>query len=196
MLHIVSKWVKRWLLGLWILTFLSVFWWYLYNPSFFTATSLKVFLESFWSFLLLVYFVLSALRGFTLIPSTPFVLVGILLFPENLIFVYAISMIWILLSATMIYFFSKEMGFEQLLMKHHASTIKKCEYWTGKYGFLAVFIWSFLIIVPTDVICYIAGILRMNYSKFIIAVALWEGIICILLIFWGDSIVKIGEKIL
>ncbi len=196
MLHTVSKWIKRWLLALWVLTFLSVFWWYLYNPSFFTAASLQVFLESFWGFLLLVYFILSALRWFTLIPSTPFVLVGLLLFPGNLFFVYGISMMGILLSATMIYFFSKEMGFEQLLMKNHESLIKKCEYWTEQYGFLAVFIWSFLIIVPTDVICYMAGILRMNYYKFIAAVALWEGIICIILIFWGDTIVKVSEKIL
>ena len=51
-------------------------------------------------------------------------------------------------------------------------------------------IWSFLLIVPTDVICYIAGILRMKYWKFIWAVAIGEGIICIILIFWGSGLIE------
>ena len=73
----------------------------------------------------------------------------------------------ILLSATMIYFFAREMGFEDMLKRNHQAAMEKCEYWTKKYGFWTVMIWSFLLIVPTDVICYIAGILRMKYWKFI-----------------------------
>ena len=119
MLKTLSLWIKRALIIIWIMLFVSIFGYYLYDPLFFGAESLKHFLEQFGSALLLVYFILSALRGFTLIPSTPFVLVGLLLFPENLYFVYAISMVGILLSATMIYFFAREMGFEAMLKKNH-----------------------------------------------------------------------------
>jgi uncharacterized membrane protein YdjX (TVP38/TMEM64 family) len=119
-----------------------------------------------------VYFILSALRGFTLIPSLPFVLVGVILFPGELYFVYSISLLGILLSSTMVYFFSREMGFEKILLSHHPQAIERSGKWVRQYGFFTVLIWSFLIIVPTDIICYIAGVLRMNYWKFIIAVAL------------------------
>ena len=75
MLKILSLWIKRALIVIWIILFVSIFSYYLYNPLFFGAESLKQFLEQFGSALLFVYFLLSALRGFTLIPSTPFVLV-------------------------------------------------------------------------------------------------------------------------
>lgn len=183
MLKFLSIWIKRLILVLWGVSLVTILGYYFYDRESFSAVSLKHFLEQFGSALLLIYFLLSALRGFTLVPSTPFVLVGILLFPESLYFVYVISMVGILLSATMIYFFSRETGFEDALKKHHEKAILQCESWVKKYGFYAVAIWSFLIIVPTDVICYIAGILRMNYWKYILAVALGEGIICIILIF-------------
>jgi uncharacterized membrane protein YdjX (TVP38/TMEM64 family) len=132
---------------------------------------------------------MSSLRGFTLIPSTPFVLVGTLLFPENLVFVFLISIIGILLSSTMIYFFSREMGFEEILMKKYKNKVTTYEKWLQKYGFPFVLIWSFLIIVPTDLICYIAGTLKMNYTKFITAVAIGESLICLILIFGGASLI-------
>lgn len=196
MLQKISTWIQRGIIILWILALVSIFGYSLYNPSFFTANSLKIFLEQFGRYLLIVYFILSALRGFTLIPSTPFVVVGILLFPDNLYFVYFISMIGILLSATMIYFFSREIGFEEMLRKNHERYIRKCENWIQRHGFLAVMVWSFLIIVPTDIICYIAGILKMKFWKFILAVGLGEGIICIILIFWGTNLAEMTTKFL
>jgi uncharacterized membrane protein YdjX (TVP38/TMEM64 family) len=119
-----------------------------------------------------IYFLLSALRGFTLIPSTPFVMAGLLLFPDNLAFVYMISMAGILISATMIYFFAREMGFDTMILGKHTELTEKCRRWTKQYGFWAVLVWSFLIIVPTDLICYVAGTLRMRFWKYILAVAI------------------------
>lgn len=196
MLQKISTWIRRGIIVLWILALVGIFGYSLYNPSFFTANSLKIFLEQFGKYLLIVYFILSALRGFTLIPSTPFVIVGLLLFPDNLYFVYFISMSGILLSATMMYFFSREMGFEEMLRKNHEKYIQQCENWIQRYGFFAVTIWSFLIIVPTDIICYIAGILQMRFWKFILAVGFGEGIICIILIFWGDTFIELTKTVL
>ncbi len=75
MLKILSLWIKRILIVIWVTLIVSVGSYYFYNPLFFGTESLKHFLEQFGSALLIVYFFLSALRGFTLIPSTPFVLV-------------------------------------------------------------------------------------------------------------------------
>lgn len=83
----------------------------------------------------------------------------------------------------MVYFFSREMGFEEILLKKYPRAIKKYEKWIASYGFRTVSLWSFIIFLPTDLICYIAGILQMKFWKFILAVALGEGIICAFLIF-------------
>lgn len=55
-----------------------------------------------------------------------------------------------------------------------------------KYGFPFVCLWSFLIVVPTDLICYIAGTMKMPFHKFISAVTIGEGLICVFLIYGGD----------
>ncbi len=190
MIKKTSKIIKKVFLILWIALLITGFTYYTINPEFFTPASLKEFFEQFWGYLLVAYFIISALRGFTLIPSSPFVLVGVLLFPDNLPFVYIISLFGILLSSTMIYFFSREMGFEEILLKRYGNRIKKYEHWIQKHGFLFVAIWSFLIIVPTDLICYIAGTLKMQYTKFITAVALWEALICIILVFGWERVLS------
>ncbi len=186
----ISRIIKKWIIILWLVLIICCGLYFLAHPWFFTVDALKIFLEQFWGALLIVYFFLSALRGFTLIPSLPFVLVGTLLFPDNLYFVFAISLIGILLSSTMVYFFSREIGFEEILLKQYPHAIKRYEKWIHSYWFLTVSIWSFVIIVPTDLICYVAWVLRMNYWKFIFAVALGESIVCSFLIFGGGALLQ------
>ncbi|NBS92050.1 hypothetical protein EBS67_18950, partial [bacterium] len=60
---------------------------------------------------------ISFLRGFTLIPSTPFVIAGVLLFPENKIIVLLISLGGILFSATLLYYLSEFLGFDSYFEK-------------------------------------------------------------------------------
>ncbi len=183
----ISSIIKKWLITLWLVLIVGCGIYFLSHPWFFTVDSLRMFLEKFGSALLIVYFILSALRGFTLVPSLPFVLVWVVLFPDNLYFVYAISLLGILLSSTMVYFFSREMGFEEILLRKYPDAIKRYEKWIASYGFLTVSLWSFIVIVPTDLICYIAWVLRMNFWKFLLAVGLWEGIICAFFIFGGGA---------
>ena len=102
----------------------------------------------------------------------------------------------ILISATMIYFFAREMGFDQMILGKHTELTEKCRRWTKQYGFWAVMLWSFVIIVPTDLICYVAGTLRMRFWKYILAVAIGEGIICVILIFGGDAVINLVKSML
>lgn len=186
----ISHIIKKSLVLLWIFMLLSAGYFYISNPEWFTVYSLKNFLEQFWGWLLVVYFVISALRGFTLIPSLPFVMVWALLFPGSPYFVFAISLIGILLSSSMVYFFSREMGFEEILQKKYPHALKKYEKWIASYGFVTVSIWSFIIVLPTDLICYIAGVLQMKFWKFITAVAIGEAVICGFVIFGGSSLFR------
>lgn len=183
------KSIKKSITTLWLCIAIVCFWYYITHLDVFTAENISDFFLLFGEWFLVVYFIISILRWFTLIPSTPFVLTGILLFPEELLYVYIISVSGILLSATMIYFFSHEMDFEKMILWKHKKLIEKWEYFIQRYGFYTVTIWSFLIFVPTDIICYVAWSMKMPYRRFILAVAIWEGIICIPLIWWWDVII-------
>jgi membrane protein YqaA with SNARE-associated domain len=52
-------------------------------------------------------------------------------------------------------------------------------------------LWSFAPVVPTDVICYVAGTVRMNFLKFVSAMTLGEGIIVGLIIYGGKEVMNV-----
>lgn len=64
------------------------------------------------------------------------------------------------------------MGFDEMLARHTHN--KKIQNAIERYGFYAVFLWSFVPIVPTDLISYVAGIVRMSFWKFVLALTIGE----------------------
>jgi len=172
--------VKRIFLWSWLLFLIGCIGYYVSHTNEFTPRSISEIVKQFEGHLLLAYFVIIFLRGFTLIPSTPFVIAGVLLFPENKIIVLVISLGGILFSATLIYFLSEFFKFDRYFEK---IAPEKIAYITTKInspsGFLFVVLWAFFPLVPTDLVCYLAGTARMNFLSFILAVALGEFIICL-----------------
>lgn len=150
--------------------------------------NLLTFFQSFGSAALIIFILASFVRGIVLLPSLPLVLVGVLFFPGNPHLVFVISMLGIIFSAILIYKFSDIMWFDEMFAKHmHNSKIKNA---IQKYWFYAVTIWSFVPVVPTDLICYIAGTVRMNFWKFVLAIALWEGLIVAIIVYGGWKIIS------
>ena len=178
-------------LGLWAAIVIGCVGTYIAAPSKFTAENIAEFLRSFSGLIWVVYLVLSILRGVTLLPSTPLVLAGTLLYPDQPFAVLLVSMTGILLSSTMIYFFSDYLGFSDYFENHKpdlSHRIKaKLEHPLG-----AVFIaaWAFFPLVPTDLVCYLAGTTKMKFWKFIVAVFVGELILCVCYIFFGGSLIK------
>ncbi len=120
------------------------------------------------------YGILNVVRGFTLIPSTVLILVGMLLFPDRPGFVMVTSLVGIVASAALIYYFFEFLGVTQLFERRHAARIRWLEDQMRRKGFWVVVAWSAFPFVPTDVICYVAGTLRMNIVAFLSGVALGE----------------------
>ncbi len=176
---------------LWIALIVTCIAIYLSDPSKFKAENIARFLAEFHGPIWLAYFFLSALRGLTLLPSTPLVLAGTLLFPEQLWAVLAVSMAGILISSTMIYYFSEFLGFDEYFEDHKpelsAKIRQKLEH---PLGFLFVAGWAFFPFVPTDLVCYVAGTTRMKFWKFIAAVFVGELILCSCYVFFGGSLLK------
>ena len=161
---------------------------YLLYPQAFTAANIAEFLLKFQGEIWLVYLVMSALRGFSMLPSTPLVIAGTMLFPGQPFGVLAVSLVGILLSSSMIYFFSEYLGFSDFFEGHKpelTNRIKtKLEH---PAGFIFIALWAYFPLVPTDLVCYLAGTTKMNYWKFILAVLVGETILCCFYVFFGGA---------
>lgn len=159
------------------------------NPEKFTpgyiAKTITEYGESAW----LIYIAATLVRGFFLLPSTPFVIGGTLLFPEHPFWVLFVSMVGVMFSATLLYYFADFLGFSKYLEKKNALGIQK---WKDKLqkptAGLVVLVWSFFPFVPTDIICYVAGLVKMRFLYFFLGVFLGELILNIFYVYYGNDI--------
>jgi uncharacterized membrane protein YdjX (TVP38/TMEM64 family) len=162
---------------------------YISAPESFTAERIATFLKDFRGEIWLLYLAMSSLRGFTLLPSTPFVLAGTVLFPEQPISVLAASLLGIFISSSLIYFFSGVLGFSDYFEKRSSKLAGEIRAKLERpAGAFFVALWAFFPAVPTDVVCYVAGTIRMSFSRFILAVLAGEMILCSVYVFIGSSV--------
>ena len=164
---------------------------YFLSPDNFTPRTIAARLKEFETAALGVYLALSIVRGLTLLPSTPLVLAGVLLFPHQPWIVLGISLFGIVASSSMIYWLSDALGIAGYFEKrkpHHVAKIRsRLDHPTG---LLFVVLWAFFPLVPTDAVCYVAGSMRMNFPKFILAIFVGELILCSVYVFSGGHLIR------
>ena len=97
------KQFKKYLRWTWITLILITVTFFLIYPDSFTAESLKTLLHDNSSLILIVFIALSCIRALFFLPSTLFVLMGTVLYPDDPVFVLIVSMIGILIGATLVY---------------------------------------------------------------------------------------------
>jgi len=187
--------IKKVIYGLWITLILTVIVIAIVQPSFYEPSNLIRFIESFQAEVLLVYILFTLLRGIVLMPSTPFVLAGAILFPENLMMVFIISLCGVMLTAAALYYFSDFLGFSEKLEKKYP---KQLDNWHRRLNSpkatLLVIAWSFFPFVPTDLICYVAGIVKMPFKYMMAGVFIGEAILIYFYVFLGSSIFEFFIK--
>lgn len=182
----ISQFIKKIIIVLWLVFILSCLIAYIYNPGWFTPKSIADFLNYYQGQVLFLYLFVSIIRGFSLLPSTPFVIAGTLLFPNEPWIVFWVSILGITASSALIYFFSDYLGLTDFFEKRFPEKIAKIKTVLEKpYGVFFIFFWSIFPFVPTDLISYVAGSMKLNFWKFIIPLFLGE---CILV----GSIVYMG----
>ncbi len=161
-------------LGLWIA--LVLVWSVLYavRPDLLEPERMVATLRASGQSALVGYIALSCLRPFTLIPSTVLIVVGTLLFPDRSWFVMISSLGGVVLSALLIYYFFEFLGIAAIFERRHAPRVRWLERQMLHKGFWLVVAWAMFPFVPTDVICYVAGTLRMPVGRFAAGVALGE----------------------
>jgi len=177
----------RWL---WLAIILVCVGIYFLNPYLFTKEAIASFISKYHDYGIIVYFLIHVLRGLVLLPSTPLIFAGILLFPLDLFMVLSISLIGILSSSLLIYFFSDKLGFSTIFSRKPNKIAQIKEKLNGKYGPLYIIGWAFFPLVPTDLICYVSGALKIKVSVFIFSIFLGELLLCSLYIFGGSYLIS------
>lgn len=136
----------------------------------------------------LVYLLMGSIRGFTLIPATYLILLGIPFFAPAPLF--ALSLAGILVSSISIYYFSKSLRLDELFETRHKAQVDKLKGLIESNPVPIIIGWSFFPLAPTDLICYVCGALRVDVFKVALGVLIGEGAICGIYIFLGDSALR------
>ena len=182
---------KKYLRWTWIALILITVTLFLIYPNSFTSEILKTVLHNNSSLILLTFIVLSCIRALFFLPSTLFVLMGTVLYPDEPVFVLIVSMIGILIGASLVYKAASILTPEQLFRGKNLTRMEGVRSKMEKYGFSIVLLWSFFPAVPTDLICYAAGTIKMAFWKFIFAVFLGEIVLVSIYIWTGKSIIEL-----
>jgi len=138
---------------------------------------------------LIIYFLLLSVRGLTMIPSTPLLLAGVLIFdPVELFFV---NMAGILSSSTIVYYFSRYLGFDAYFETKYGKYVRKIRRSITDKELPVIVGWSFFPLVPTDLIVYVGSSLRVPVFKCLLGVFMGESILNMFYIFSTNLILKL-----
>jgi uncharacterized membrane protein YdjX (TVP38/TMEM64 family) len=171
----------------WLLFFSFCFYFYFFEGDF-----IKTQFESIFGASILVgyliYLIASCLRGFTLIPITYFLFVGIFFLPP--LPLYLLTMIGVLVSSACVYYFSEYLNFDEYFETNHKKQVERVKDVLSRHELPIVIGWSFMPFLPTDVMCYVCGALEIDVKKFLLGVFIGEGIACAIYIFLGKEILN------
>jgi len=165
---------RRIALGFWLTVTVGLGSLFVVRPELVEPDKLVMTLKSADSFVMVAYAALSVARPVTMVPSTVLIIVGTLLFPDRYWMVFAISLGGISLSALLVYYFFEFLGLKEVFERKHATRVRWLEEQLRLRGFWVVVGWAMFPFVPTDVICYVAGGLRMHKGKFLLGITLGE----------------------
>ncbi len=184
----LTGWQRLALVG-WLLLTLAGLGWYATHSAEWTPRQLAATLATWRGPLAVLYVAALVARAFVLIPSTPLVLAGVLLFPGQPGLLLSLSLVGIGLSATLLYFCAERLGLDQLLSRRYPRRFGQvAAALEGRWGVWLLVAWAFFPAVPTDLACHVAGMVRMPFAKFLAAVLLGELILCGLCIALGQQL--------
>ena len=163
--------------------------WLLLNPEIASQESISNFLNGLGTMALLVYVLVSLTRAVLMIPSTPFVLAGAISFPDMPVVVWLISATGVVVGAFLVYSFPSFGNYDAFLEGKYPDKIAFLkEIMHSKFAFWIIAGWAFFPLVPTDAVCYVAGMAKMSYKKMIIPLLIGQLPLATLYIFLGTEI--------
>jgi len=176
--------VRRKTLFIWIAVVVVTLILYFVNRDFFDISFLKMYVSDHKALVLSLYLIVLTCIGLTLIPSTPFALAGVLLFPP--LEAYIINLIGIITSSIVVYYFTQYLRLDVWLEAKYPAQIEKAKKALRKKELPIITGWSFFPVVPTDLIIYVSSTLNIPFWKCVIGIIIGEGTLNALYIFSID----------
>ena len=165
--------VRRRTLFIWIGVIVVTLILYLAKPDLFDISFLRENVSNHKVPVLLLYLTILTFIGLTVIPSTPFAVAGVLLFPP--VTAYIINLIGIITSSVVVYYFTKYLRLDIWLESKYPAKIEKIKKALLKKELPIIAGWSFFPLVPTDLIIYVSSTLRIPFWKCALGVIIGEG---------------------
>ena len=137
-----------------------------------------------------IYILLGSLRAFTLVPATFLVVIAMPFFPAWLLFLITLPIIGI--SSGIIYGFAEILHMDEDFERKYPKQIRKLKDLLQRHQLPIIIGWSFFLFIPTDLLCYVCGTLRINFTKFIMGVLIGEGAVYGIYIYFGDRLLRGG----
>lgn len=158
----------------WILLIIGGITVYLFFPERINILFLESLSENYY-LALGVYFLLLSIRGLSMIPSTPLLLAGILIFDPVELFI--VNMAGILASSTIVYYFSRYLGFAAYFETKYEKYVQRIRSGLEDKELPIIVGWSFFPLVPTDLIVYVGSTLRVHVLKCLLGVFVGEAVL-------------------
>lgn len=132
----------------------------------------------------IVYVIVGTLRVFTLVPATVLIVSAIPFFEPWTLLVLTITVI--ATSSSICYWFAEALRLDEGFRRRYPDQIRRLTETLQRYELPIIIGWSFLLFLPTDLICYVCGSLRINFPKFLLGVVIGEGTVYAIYIFAAD----------
>jgi len=178
-----NKAVRYGLFAIWIIVAGGALYLYFFKRDVVQAQMRDALSASFW-IASMSYLLIGAFRAFTLVPATFPLLVAVPFFDPWVLL--ALTIPCIAISSSICYWFAEALHMDELFERKYPKQIGKLKALLQKYQLPIIIGWSFLLFLPTDVLCYVCGSLKINYRKFLIGVIIGEGTVYAIYIFLGD----------
>ena len=187
MIH--NRAVRYGLIALWIAVAAGALYLYFFKREAVQAELRDALSTSFWV-ASISYLLIGALRPFTLVPGTFPVLVAMPFFEPWVL--VALTIVCIAVSSGICYWFAEALHLDEFVERKYPEHIRRLKSLLQNYQLPIIIGWSFLLFLPTDVLCYVCGSLKINFKKFLIGVVIGEGTVYAIYIFLGDWMLRGG----
>jgi len=167
-----SKAARYTLLAVWVLLATGALYLYFFQRAYVQA-ELRGALSTTTVVASIVYVVLGALRAFTLVPATFLLFIAMPFFPPALLLM--ITLPGIAISSSICYFFAEALHMDEPFERRYPKQIAALKRVLRRHTLAITIGWSFMLFLPTDLICYVSGTLRTSYAKFILGILIGEG---------------------
>lgn len=178
---------KRYVFFIWVLFLIVCGIFFFFNRD--SVSVIFTFISSQIWLLYILIFVAGSLRGFTLIPATYLIVLALPFI--SAVPLYFLIMSGVMVSSLSVYYFFEYLQIDELFGNKHKALVQKARNLLSAYELPVIIFWSMAPFLPSDIICYISGTLRVNVYKFMLGMFIGEGVLCAVYIFGGKAILGI-----